>query len=128
MNTPLKRGLVLVLSLMASQCTSPAYANTQKLLTATANAGNNAPQELQNLLKPVQHRTIADVFLCPSFASLSLMDELRLARALVRLWWGGSGNKPFMGEYRLPLVLAVLNLPTALHLGQIIKKTTLQKG
>ena len=111
-----------LVSLLAT-CTSPSYADQENVLTAIANAGNNAPQELQNLLKPVQHRTIADVFLCLSFASLPVMGELRLAV----LWWGGHGNKPFMGEYRVPLVLAVLNLPTALSLGQSSKSLPIRK-
>lgn len=113
MNTPLKRGLVLVLALMASQCTSPAYANTQKLLTATANTGNNAPQELRKLLTTVEHRTIADVFLCPSFFGV-----VSHTHAIAPLWWGGHGNKPFTRRIPCAVLLRFSNLPTALYLGQ----------
>ena len=63
---------------------------------AVAVNGNNVKQELQNLSVSVKHRTIADVFLCLSFASLPFMGELRLAVAFIALWWGGGGNKPFI--------------------------------
>ncbi len=128
--------IALLVSLLAT-CTSPSYAiashyqplnNDSFILVDTvAVSGNNGRQEPKNLLKPVQHHTIVDVFLCLSFASLPIMGELRLAIVLFALWWGGRGNKPFMGEYRVPLVLTVLSLPAALTLGQIIKTTPLRK-
>lgn len=83
--------------------------------------GNNLKQELRNLLKTVQHHTIVGVFFCLSFASLPVMGELCLAFAVVRLWWGGRGNKPLGANTVCRLFLAVSNLPTALTLGQIIK-------
>lgn len=101
----------LLVSLLAT-CTSPSYAITKSYpiqisdnnvsLDKVAVSGNYGRQELQNLFKHVQHHTIVDVFFCLSFASLPFMGELRLALALVRLWWGGHGNKPFRGEYRVP--------------------------
>lgn len=80
---------------------------------------NNASQEPRNLLKTVQHRTIADVFFCLSFIGLPFVGKLRLA--VVRLWWGGRGNKPLRANTACRLFLAVSSLPTALFLGQIIK-------
>ena len=63
---------------------------------AVAVNGNNAYQEPRKLLTTVQHHTIVDVFLCLSFIFLPVMGELRLAIALLALWWGGGGNKPFI--------------------------------
>ena len=83
--------------------------------------GNNLKQERQNLFKSVQHHTIVDVFLCLSFANCLFTGELRLALALVRLWWGGDGNKPFIRQIPSAVLLRFSNLPTALHLGQITK-------
>jgi hypothetical protein len=80
--------------------------------------GNNVKQERQNLFKSVQHRTIADVFLCLPFIFLPVMGELRLAIALLALWWGGGGNKPFMRRIPPAVDLTVLNLPAALILGK----------
>ena len=122
MNTPLKRGLVLVLALIASQCTSPAYANTQKLLTATANTGNNAPQELRKLSVSVKHRTIADVFLCPSFFGV-----VSHSHAITPLWWGGRANKPFIRRIPRAVLLRFSNLPTALYLGQFSQYLPFEK-
>ena len=84
--------------------------------------GNNLKQERQNLLVTVQHHTIVGVFLCLSFANCLFTGDLRLALALVRLWWGGGGNKPFIRRIPSAVVTAVLNLPAALYLGRIIKK------
>ena len=86
--------------------------------------GNNLKQERQNLFKSVQHHTIVDVFLCLSFANCLFTGELRLALALVRLWWGGDGNKPFIRRIPSAVVTAVLNLPAALYLG-LITQTSL---
>ena len=119
MNTPLKRGLVLVLALMVSQCTTPAYANAQKLLTATANTGNNAPQERRNLYTTVQHHTIVDVFLCPSF-----FGAVSHARAIVPLWWGGGRNKPFIRRI-LPAVVVTVFDPPYRPIFRAIIKTSL---
>ena len=83
--------------------------------------GNNLKQELQNLFNTVQHHTIVDVFLCLSFSNLPFLGKLSFALALVRLWWGGRGNKPFGANTVCRLCFAVLNLPAALHLGQITK-------
>jgi hypothetical protein len=88
--------------------------------------GNNACQERQNLFTTVQHHTIVDVFFCLSFAILPFVGELRLALALVRLWWGGHGNKPFIRQIPCAVVVTVLNLLAALFLGQNI--ITHQKG
>ena len=96
-------------------------------LDLVAVTGNNARQELQNLFNTVQHHTIVDVFLCLSFASCLFAGELRLALALVRLWWGGRGNKPFGANTVCRSVLAVSNLPAALHLGQSLKKLPFEK-
>ena len=90
--------------------------------------GNNLKQELQNLLNTVQyHHTLVDVFLCLSFANCLFAGELRLALALVRLWWGGSGNKPLGANTTCRLCFAVLNLPTALSLGQSSKSLPIRK-
>ena len=97
------------------------------LVDTVAASGNNDRQESRNLLNTVQHHTIVDVFLCLSFASLPFMGELRLAIALIALWWGGSGNKPFIRRIPLAVLLRFLSLPAALHLGQIIKTTPLRK-
>ena len=97
------------------------------LVDTVAASGNNDRQERRNLLNTVQHHTIVDVFLCLSFASLPFMGELRLAIALIALWWGGSGNKPFIRRIPLAVLLRFLSLPAALHLGQIIKTTPLRK-
>ena len=67
-------------------------------LALVAVKGNNVIQEPRKLLTTVQHRTTADVFLCPSFTVLPVMGNARHAV----LWRGGSGNKPVMGKYRLP--------------------------
>lgn len=93
-------------------------------LDLVAVSGNNARQELQNLFVTVQHHTIVDVFLCLSFANCLFTGELRLALALVRLWWGGDGNKPFIRQIPSAVVTAVLNLPAALYLG-LITQTSL---
>jgi hypothetical protein len=90
-------------------------------------SGNNDRQERKKLLKPVQHHTIVDVFLCLSFISLPFMGELRLAIALISLWWGGDGNKPFIRRILSAVVLRFLTLPAALHLGKIIKTTPVRK-
>ena len=86
--------------------------------------GNNLKQELQNLFNTVQHHTIVDVFLCLSFSNLPFLGKLSFALALVRLWWGGRGNKPFGANTVCRLCFAVLNLPAALHLG-LITQTSL---
>ena len=85
-------------------------------------SGNNARQERRKLLATVlQHHTIVDVFLCLSFANLLVMGELRLALALVRLWWGGHGNKPF-GANTVCRVVTVFYPPYRPNfLGQITK-------
>jgi|GEM_PF-4080183 len=94
--------------------------NKINVIDLVAVTGNNVNQELRNLLKPVQHHTIVGVFLCLSFSNLPVMGELRLALALVRLWWGGRRNKPLGVNTACRSVLAVSNLPAALHLGRII--------
>jgi hypothetical protein len=80
-------------------------------------SGNNDRQERRKLLTTVSHRTIADVFLCLSFASLPFMGELRLAA----LWRGGYGNKPFIRRIPCAVLLRFSTLLAALNLGQIIK-------
>lgn len=97
------------------------------LVDMVAVRGNNGRQEPKKLPVAVSHHTIVDVFLCLSFASLPFTGELRLALALVRLWWGGSGNKPFIGRIPLAVLQRFLSLPAALHLGQIITTTPLRK-
>jgi len=119
-----------LVSLLAT-CSSPSYAiathyqhfnnNSFNYVDTVAVRGNNAPQELQKLLTTVQHHTIVDVFLCLSFASLPFTGELRLAIAFFALWWGGHGNKPFIRRIPCAVLLRFLNLPAALHFGQIIK-------
>lgn len=96
-------------------------------LDLVAVSGNNARQELRKLLTTVQHHTIVDVFLCLSFASCLFAGELRLALALVRLWWGGHGNKPFIGRIPCAVLLRFSNLPTALTLGQSSKNLPFEK-
>jgi hypothetical protein len=122
---------VLLVSLLAT-C-QPSYAITKSYpiqisdnnvsLDKVAASGNHGYQELRNLFKHVQHHTIVDVFLCLPFISLPVMGELRLAIALIALWWGGRGNKPFTRRILCAVCLTVSNLPTALYLGQIIKKS-----
>jgi hypothetical protein len=97
--------------------------NKINVIDLVAVTGNNAKQELQNLLNTVQHHTIVGVFFCLSFSNLPVMGGLRLALALVRLWWGGGGNKPSWVNTACRACLAVLNLPAALHLGRINKTT-----
>ncbi len=121
MSKLLKPSIVLVISLLATCSTSPSYADQQFVLTAAVKTGNNGLQELQKLLTTVQHHTIVDVFLCLSFASLPFTGELRLAIAFFALWWGGHGNKPFIRRIPCAVLLRFLNLPAALHFGQIIK-------
>ena len=113
--------ITLLLSSLATCSTSPSYADQQFVLTAAAKTGNNALQERKKLFKSVQHRTIADVFLCLPFINLPFMGELRLAIAFISLWWGGGGNKPFIRRIPPAVDLRFLTLPAALHLGQIIK-------
>ncbi len=123
---------IMLLSLVSLLATcQPSYAiaqNYQQLnnhsfnyVDVVAVNGNNAYQELRNLFKHVQHHTIVDVFLCLSFIFLPVMGELRLAIALLALWWGGYRNKPFIRQILCAVCLTVSNLPTALTLGQIIK-------
>ncbi len=117
---------VLLVALLAT-C-QPSYAiaqNYQPLnnhsfnyVDVVAVNGNNAYQEPRKLLKPVQHHTIVDVFLCLSFAFLPVMGELRLAT----LWWGVHRNKPFIRQILCAVVLRFSSLPAALILGRIIKK------
>ena len=119
-----------LVSLLAT-CTSPSYAiapHYQQLNNHSFNYvelvavnGNNGRQERQKLLNTVQHHTIVDVFLCLSFIFLPVMGELRPVIALLALWWGGSGNKPFIRRIPLAVCLRFLNLPAALILGRIIK-------
>ena len=89
-------------------------------------SGNNARQERRKLLATVlQHHTIVDVFLCLSFASCLFTGELRLALALVRLWWGGSGNKPLGANTTCRLCLAVFEPPYRPNFLGLIIKTSL---
>ena len=113
--------ITLLLSSLATCSTSPSYADQEFVLTAAAKTGNNGRQELRKLFKPVQHHTIVDVFLCLPFIFLPVMGELRPVIALIALWWGGSGNKPFIRRIPLAVCLRFLNLPAALILGRIIK-------
>ncbi len=88
--------------------------------------GNNARQELRKLLTTVQyHHTLVDVFLCLSFANCLFTGELRLALALVCLWWGGDGNKPFIRQIPSAVLLRFSNLPTALIFLGLITQTSL---
>ena len=80
--------------------------------------GNNAYQERRKLLTTVSHRTIADVFLCLSFASLPFMGELRLALAYIALWQGGHRNKPFIRQILCAVLLRFSTLLAALILGK----------
>ncbi len=119
---------LLLVSLLAT-C-QPSYAiaqNYQQLnnhsfnyVDVVAVNGNNAYQERQNLFKSVQHHTIVDVFLCLSFIFLPVMGELRPVIALLALWWGGGGNKPFIRRIPPAVDLTVLNLPAALILGKTL--------
>ncbi|HNJ86377.1 MAG TPA: hypothetical protein PKU92_07325, partial [Agitococcus sp.] len=89
-------------------------------------SGNNARQERRKLLATVlQHHTIVDVFLCLSFANCLFTGELRLALALVCLWWGGDGNKPFIRQIPSAVLLRFSNLPTALIFLGLITQTSL---
>lgn len=97
--------------------------NKINVIDLVAVTSNNAKEELRKLSVSVQHRTIADVFLCLSFASLPVMGELRLAIAFIALWWGGHGNKPFIRQIPCAVLLRFSNLPAALHLGRINKTT-----
>ena len=120
---------VLLVSLLAT-C-QPSYAiaphyqplnnHSFNYVDVVAVNGNNAYQERRKLFKHVQHHTIVDVFLCLSFIFLPVMGELRPVIALLALWWGGSGNKPFIRRIPLAVCLRFLNLPAALILGRIIK-------
>lgn len=120
----------LLISLLASCSASPSYAiassyqplinDTVILFDLVAVTGNTLHQELQNLFTTVQHHTIVDVFLCLPVLYPSFFGVVSHALALVRLWWGGDGNKPFIRRILSAVVVAVLNLPAALTLGQII--------
>lgn len=108
-----------VLSLLLATCTSPSYATVNKCtnyIDLVAVHSNNATQEPRKLPVTVEHRTIADVFLCLSFIGLSFIGKLRLA--LVRLWWGGHGNKPFIRQIPCAVLQRFSSLPAALNLGQ----------
>ena len=95
-------------------------------LDLVAVTGNNARQELRKLLTTVQyHHTLVDVFLCLSFANCLFTGELRLALALVCLWWGGDGNKPFIRQIPSAVLLRFSNLPTALIFLGLITQTSL---
>jgi len=125
---------VLLVSLLAT-C-QPSYAiaphyqplnnHSFNYVDVVAVNGNNAYQERKKLFKPVQHHTIVDVFLCLSFASLPVMGELCLALALVRLWWGGGGNKPFIRRIPPAVGLTVSYPPCRPNFGQNIN--TRKKG
>lgn len=112
----------LLVSLLATCSTSPSYADQEYVLTATAKTSNNAPQERKKLPVTVKHHTIVDVFFCLPFISLPIMGELRLAIAFIALWWGGDGNKPFIGRIPSAVLQRFLTLPAALNFGQIITK------
>ena len=104
------------------------FFNSFNCVDKVAVSGNNLKQEPKKLLNTVQyHHTLVDVFLCLSFASCLFTGELRLALALVRLWWGGHGNKPFIGRIPCAVCLRFLSLPTALTLGQSSKSLPLRK-
>ncbi len=119
--------ITLLLSSLATCSTSPSYADQQYVLTTASKTGNNAPQERRKLFKTVQHHTIVDVFLCLPFISLPFMGELRLAIALIALWWGGRANKPFIRRIPRAVVLRFSTLPAALHLGQSSKHLPVEK-
>ena len=125
-----KLGVISFTSLLASCQPSYAIASTNQNLNnhsfnyveLVAVTGNNARQELRKLLTTVQyHHTLVDVFLCLSFANCLFTGELRLALALVCLWWGGDGNKPFIRQIPSAVLLRFSSLPTALTLGQSSK-------
>lgn len=128
--TVTKLSVRLLMSLLASCSASPSYAiassyepfinDTVILFDLVARTGNTLHQELQNLFKHVQHHTIVDVFLCLSILYPSFFGAVSHALALVRLWWGGDGNKPFIRRILSAVCLTVLNLPATLTLGQII--------
>ena len=91
--------------------------------------GNNAYQELRKLFKHVQHHTIVDVFLCLSFIFLPVMGELRLAIALLALWWGGYRNKPFSRQILCAVGLTVFEPPCRPNFGANHQNIiTLRKG
>ena len=96
-------------------------------IAKVAVTGNNLKQEPRKLPVSVSHHTLADVFLCLSFANCLFTGELRLALALVRLWWGGHGNKPFIGRIPCAVLQRFSSLPTALTLGQSSKNLPLEK-
>jgi hypothetical protein len=114
-----------VLSLLLATCTSPSYATVNKCtnyIDLVAVHSNNATQELRNLLKTVQHRTIADVFLCLSFASLSLMGKLRyLAIVLSRYGEEDMEISLLLGKYRVPFVFSGFEPPYRPNLRANIK-------
>ena len=119
----------LLASLMATCSTSPSYADQEYVLTATAKTGNNGRQELRKLFKPVQHHTIVDVFLCLPFIFLPVMGELRLAIALLALWWGGYRNKPFIRQILCAVGLTVFEPPCRPNFGANHQNIiTLRKG
>ena len=92
---------------------------------AVAVNGNNVKQELRKLLNTVQyHHTLVDVFLCLSLASCLFTGELRLALALVRLWRGGSGNKPLGANTTCRLCLAVFEPPCRPNFLGLITQTS----
>ena len=105
----------LLVSLLAT-CTSPSYAivthyqslnnDSFILVDMVAVSGNNAPQELRKLFTTVQHRTIADVFLCPSFFGV-----VSHSHAITPLWWGGRANKPFTRRIPRAVVVTVFEPP-----------------
>ena len=122
---------IIPLSLVSLLATcQPSYAIAQNYQSLNSHSfnyvelvavnGNNGRQERQNLSVSVKHHTIVDVFFCLSFIFLPVMGELRPVIALLALWWGGHRNKPLRAN-TVCRVTAVLNLPTALYLGQIIK-------
>ena len=117
---------LLLVSLLATCQPSYAIASHYQTLNnhsfnyvdAVAVNGNNVKQELRKLFKPVQHHTIVDVFFCLSFIFLPVMGELRLAIALLALWWGGYRNKPFIRQIPCAVLQRFSSLPAALNLGQ----------
>ncbi len=81
-------------------------------IAKVAVTGNNLKEELRKLLNTVQyHHTLVDVFLCLSFASCLFTGELRLAIALLALWWGGYRNKPFIRQILCAVGLTVFEPP-----------------
>ncbi|MBL0229498.1 MAG: hypothetical protein IPP76_01370 [Moraxellaceae bacterium] len=117
---------VLLVSLLAT-C-QPSYAIAQdyqplnnhsfNYVDVVAVNGNNGRQERRKLFKTVQHRTIADVFLCLPFIFLPFTGELRLALAYIALWQGGHRNKPFIRRILCAVVLRFSTLLAALILGK----------